>query len=94
MNDHSRDRVPSLYDVAAAWLFCFLIAGLTLGLSANLPREVPPAATVAATTSPCPSRQASRCPGLGEETLTRESAVPGLHRLALPTPRPDLARPG
>jgi hypothetical protein len=94
MNDHSRDRVPTGRDVAVAWLFCFLIAGLALGLSAYLPRDVPPAATVAATTSPCPPRQASRCPGLGEDTLTRESAVPGLHRLALPMPRPDLARPG
>ena len=94
MNDHSRDRVPSVFDVAAAWLFCFLIAGLALGLSLNLPREVPPAAAVAATTSPCPPRPASRCQGLVEDTLTREGAVPGLHQLALPAPRPDLARPG
>lgn len=94
MNDYSRDRVPSIFDVAAAWLFCLLIAGLTLGLSAYLPREVPAAATVAATASPCPPRPASRCQGLVEDTLTREIAVPGLHRLALPTPRPNLARPG
>ena len=94
MDDQSRDRVPTGRDVAVAWLFCFLIAGLALGLSAYLPREVPPAAAVAATASPCPPRPASRCQGLVEDTLTREGAVPGLHQLALPAPRPDLVRPG
>jgi hypothetical protein len=94
MNDHWREWVPTGRDVAGAWLFCVAIAGLALALSADLHRGVPPAATIAASPSPCPRRLGSFCQGSVEATATWAGAVPGLHRLALPTPHGDAARPG
>jgi hypothetical protein len=87
MNDHLSDRAPTERDVAGAWLFCVLMAGLALALSADLHRDVPSAGAIAAgaiaaSTSPPPTMR------------TGAGAVTGLHRLALPVPRPDLARPG
>ncbi len=85
------DRMPTGRDVAGAWLFCVAIAGLALALSADLHRGVPPAATIAESLAPCPP---GSCRGSVEATATRAGAVPGLHRLALPAPDRDAARPG
>lgn len=90
MNDYPRDRVPSGRDIAGAWVFC--VVGLAFALSADLHSGVPPAATIAA--SPCARHPASRCGGSVEVTGARGGTVPGLHRLALPTLRHDLAPPG
>jgi len=92
MNDYPHDRVPSGRDIAGAWLFCVLIAGLAFALSAELHRGVPPAATIAA--SPCARHPASRCGGMLEVTGARAGTVSGLHRVTLPTLPRDLARPG
>ena len=94
MNDHPSDRVPSGRDIAGAWLFCVLIAGLAFALSPDLQRGVTPAATAGASASPCSASPASRCDGSSEVAGTPGGTVPGLHRLALPTLRRDLARPG
>jgi hypothetical protein len=94
MKDHPSDRVPSGRDIAGAWLFCVLIAGLAFALSADLYRGVPPAATIVASASPCSRAPASPCGGSAEATGMPGGTVPGLHRLALPTLRRDLARPG
>jgi hypothetical protein len=85
------DRMPTGRDVAGAWLFCVAIAGLALALSADLHRGVPLAAIIAETPAPCPP---GSCLGAVEDTATRAGAVPGLHRLALPAPHRDAARPG
>lgn len=89
MNDYPRDWVPGGRDIAGAWLFCVLIAGLAFALSADLHAGVPPAATIAA--SPCSPQPASRCGGMAEVTGTRGGTVPGL---AMRTLRRDLAPPG
>ena len=95
MDDQRPTAAPAARDVAAAWLLCAMIAALALGLIGNLHGSVPPAATVAATASPCPSAPGSVCQLSADAAGQRVGAIAGLHRLAPPTPHSlDPHRPG
>jgi hypothetical protein len=95
MDDQRPSSARAARDVAAAWLFCGMIAALALGLIGNLHGSVPPAATVAATASLCPSAAGSVCQLSADAAGQRVEATAGLHRPIPPTPHSlNLHRPG